>query len=138
MSFTSQYEKSRKSARRSSACEIVITQSFKPSTNAEEMSIRISTDVLSMANIAIGDKVDVLRDEKNDLWMVRKNSTEGFTVSGKVGGPTGLIRYTLKNGHYKLTEIQNELPFKLEFSSDHIQVPKDDNAIIFGSSNDDL
>ena len=70
--------------------------------------------------------------------MVRKNSTEGFTISGKVGGPTGLIRYTLKNGHYKLTEIKNELPFKLEFSSEFIKVAEDENAIIFGSSNDEL
>lgn len=64
--------KKQKSARRSSACEIVITQSFKPSTNAEEMSIRIATDILSEADLLIGDKVDVLRDDKNDLWMIRK------------------------------------------------------------------
>ena len=136
MSFTSQYEKSKKSARRSSACEIVITQSFKPSTNAEEMSIRIATDILSEADLLIGDKVDVLRDDKNDLWMIRKNEKEGFTIYGKSGGPTGLIRYTLKNGHYKLTEIKTELPFKLEFSSEFIVTNKNDKTIVFGSNND--
>lgn len=83
----------------------------------------------------IGDKADVLRDDKNDLDD-KKNEKEGFTISGKSGGPTGLIRYTLKNGHYKLTEIKTELPFKLEFSSEFIVTNKNDKTIVFGSNND--
>jgi len=121
MGFISQLSKTKTSSRRSSDSQIVVTQSFKPSTSAEELSIRISIETLKNISLKIGDYVDVLHDSENDAWMIKKE-TNGYKISGKDDAPTGLIRYTLKNGHKKFTNNLESLPIKKA---------SDDESIVF-------
>lgn len=114
MSFKSQLEQSKSSGRMRSGADIVISQTYKASTKSEELSVRISSEILLKIGMEIGSRVDVLHDEENGLWMVKKAGSDGFSVSGKAGGPTGLIRYTLKPGHHRLTDDRAELPVKRE------------------------
>lgn len=125
MNFQSQAKKTKISSRRGSSAQIVITQSFKPSTKAEELSVRIATEVLEKVGLNIGGKADVLYDEGSNQWMIKADES-GFTVTGKEGAPTGLIRYTLKSGHARLTDERAKLPVRLG---------SDDTALIFSGDN---
>ena len=130
MSFISQFDKTKVSSKRITS-EVVVMQSYKKSTNTDEMSFRISSAVMSSAGIKIGDKVDVLRDNQQGKWKIQKiEGPHGFTISGKQDAPTGLIRYTIKDGHYKLTTKREDLPFKQEFDSRAIEVDQQESSII--------
>lgn len=112
--------------------EIVVSQSFKPSTGSEELSFRVSRVLLKKLSMDIGDRADVLFDESQDLWMIKKINSEknGYAISGKKeGGPTGLIRYTLKPGHAKLTDNRADLPIKKV--ADESTFKFNDNSLIF-------
>lgn len=111
MSFISQSENSKLSSRRGDSSQIVITQSYKPSTKSQELSIRITSDTLKSIGMVIGDNADVLHNPETGEWMIKK-STNGFKITGKADAPTGLIRYTLKKGHMKFTEDKGHLPIK--------------------------
>jgi len=104
-----------------SSSQITVTQSFKPSTSSEELSIRISTECLKNISIKIGDNVDVLYDAESNSWMIKKEDG-GYRVSGKNDAPTGLIRYTLKDGHKKFTNTRELLPIRKD---------SDDESIVF-------
>lgn len=119
MGFISQLSKTKISTRRGSSSQITVTQSFKPSTSAEELSIRISTECIRNISLKIGDSVDVLYDAENDTWMIKKE-TVGYKISGKGDAPTGLIRYTLKEGHKKFTSTKEELPVRKDSNDESI------------------
>lgn len=126
MSFISQLESSKLSSRRGDGAQIVITQSYKPSTKSQELSIRVASEVLKSIGMVIGDNADVLHDPETGEWMIKKSSN-GFKVTGKSDAPTGLIRYTLKKGHMKFTEDKGHLPIKkisddesISFHGDHV------------------
>lgn len=123
MGFISQLSKTKISSRRSSGSQITVTQSFKPSTSAEELSIRVSTEALKHISLKIGDHVDILYDNETDTWMIQKEEN-GYKISGKEDAPTGLIRYTLKNGHKKFTSERASLPVRKD---------SDDDSIVFMS-----
>jgi len=127
MSFVSQLSKSRTSTSRIGD-SVVVTQSYKPSADSQELSIRATSIVLSRANIKIGDTVDVLYDASEDLWMIKKTDG-GLKVTGKEGAPTGLIRYTLKEGHARFTEDKAILPIKKTSIEDFLKIS--DGQIIF-------
>lgn len=129
MGFVSQSSKSKVSSRRGSKSDVVVSQIYKPSTKSEEMSFRLSSSFMSKFGVGIGSRVDVLRDEESDLWMIKK-SDDGFLISGKEGAPTGLIRYTLKEGHARLVDERSDLPFKKEVDNESITVSED--SVIFG------
>ena len=129
MGFNSQFKHSQSSSPRGGG-DIVITQNIKNGTKTEEMSIRVSTTLLTQAKINIGDKVDILWDEENGLWRIQKQN-RGYSITGKDGSPTHLIRYTLKNGHHKLTDDVNELPKKLSFDTKEVEVDAINHSITF-------
>jgi len=79
--------------------------------------------------VGTGAKVDVLYDAESDLWMIAKSDDDGFTITGKEGAVTGLIRYTLKKGHARFTEEELNLPIKKESDEDSIDYK--DGAVIF-------
>lgn len=136
MAFKSQLKASKASSRRGSSASIVVSQTYKPSTGTQEFSIRISSDVLNRMGAEVGTnaRVDVLHDSESDLWMI-KFCDDGFTITGKDGAATGLIRYTLKKGHAKFTEEQVELPIKKE--SDEDSIVYEDGAVIFKLNDDE-
>ncbi|MFU8265915.1 hypothetical protein ACNAS9_25965, partial [Klebsiella pneumoniae] len=72
MAFVSQVDKSRAASSRIGDSSIVVTQSYKASTKAQELSIRLTSLVLSKGGMKIGDHVDVLYDKDSDRWMLRK------------------------------------------------------------------
>lgn len=128
MSFISQMSKSRASSSRIGDSEIVITQSYKPSADSQELSIRATTVTLKKAGINIGDTVDILYDVDSDMWMIKK--TEGaLKITGKENAPTGLIRYTLKEGHARFTEDKAILPVRKYSIDDFLDIT--DEQIIF-------
>nr|CRY95941.1 hypothetical protein [uncultured prokaryote] len=128
MSFVSQVSKSRASSSRIGDSEIVITQSYKPSADSQELSIRATTATLKKAGINIGDTVDILYDIDNDKWMIKK--TDGaLKITGKENAPTGLIRYTLKEGHARFTEDKAILPVRKYSIDDFLDIT--DEQIIF-------
>jgi hypothetical protein len=133
MAFKSQFKESKSSSRRGSKSLIQITQSFKKSTNSEEMSIRPATSLLNKVNLTHGDRVDVLYDPEEKQWMITPDKN-GFNISGKEGSPTGLIRYTLKEGHVRFTNNKDELPIKKECNDESIVI---ENGSIIFSLNDD-
>jgi hypothetical protein len=105
-----------------------VTQSFKASTNAQELSIRLTAVLLDKAGMKVGEFVDVLYDSEQDLWMiVRMNA--GLKITGKEDAPTGLIRYTLKGGHARFTDDKEHLPIRKASVEDSIEVA--DGQIIF-------
>lgn len=128
MGFISQLRRSRAPSSRIGEFSIVANQAFKTSTNSQELSIRITSSLLGKANMKIGDHVDVLYDEESDSWMISK-MTGGLKITGKDGAPTGLIRYTLKEGHARFTDERDELPVKRNSSEDDIKIG--DGEIIF-------
>ena len=113
MAFESQIEKSRVAGRRGSSSSVVVSQNYKPSTKSEEISFRVSSSFLAKFDAKIGDKVDVLYDPESNAWRLELSS-DGFTITGKDGAPTGLVRYTLKDGHARLTEERADLPKRVE------------------------
>lgn len=119
MGFVSQLSKTKTSSRRGSSSQVTVTQSFKPSTSAEELSIRISTECLRNISLKLGDNVDVLYDAETDTWMIKKE-VEGYKISGKTDAPTGLIRYTLKEGHKKFTNTRESLPVRKDSNDESI------------------
>ncbi len=130
MAFESQLKQSKISTRRGSKSSIVMSQSYKQSTKSEELSIRIAAKLMNDSGIVINSKVDILFDKDNNLWMIKKcKSNEGFTVSGKDGAPTALIRYTLKDGHVKLTNERADLPVKIE--CDESSIKHSEQGVIF-------
>lgn len=128
MAFVSQVGKSRSSSSRIGDSSIVATQSYKPSTNAQELSIRITHDILSKAFMKNGDLADVLYDEDSDRWMIKRMDS-GIKITGKDGAPTGLIRYTLKSSHAKFTDEKEHLPVKKTSIDDSLEIG--DGQIIF-------
>ncbi len=128
MSFTSQLMQSKRTARRGSKSEIIMTHSYKKSSSSEEMSIRISSQLLDKCGLKHDDKVDVLNDIENNKWMITKVS-EGFNISGKSDAPTGLIRYTLKDGHVKFEMDIEKLPIRKECDESSLEI--NENNIIF-------
>lgn len=136
MGFKSQLKASKASSRRGSSASIVVSQTHKLSTGTQELSIRISSEVLNSMGVEVGTnaQVDVLYDAENDLWMI-KRCDNGFTITGKEGAATGLIRYTLKKGHAKFTEEQSDLPIKRE--SDEGSIVYEDGAVIFKLNEDE-
>jgi len=137
MAFKSQLKTSKASSRRGSSASIVVSQAHKPSTGTQELSIRISSEVLSNMGLEVGTqrKVDVLYDSESDLWMIQVCGDDGFTITGKEGAATGLIRYTLKKGHARFTEEQTELPIKRESNEESIEYK--DGAVIFKLNDDE-
>jgi len=137
MGFKSQLKASKASSRRGSSASIVVSQTYKPSTNTQELSIRISSEVLAHMGLEVGTnrKVDVLYDNEDDLWMIQVCGDDGFTITGKEGAATGLIRYTLKRGHAKFTEEQTALPIKKESNEESIQYK--DGAVVFKLNEDE-
>ncbi|EGR0487640.1 MULTISPECIES: hypothetical protein [Vibrio] len=129
MGFESQSEKSKVSSRRGSKAGIVVSQTYKPSTDSEEMSFRVDASLLNGFGAKIGDRVDVLHDRESGLWMIAM-SDSGFLITGKEGAPTGLVRYTLKDGHVKLVNEKRSLPAKREV--DETTVKFTENGVIFG------
>lgn len=135
MAFKSQAKQSRMITRRGSKAAIVVSQSYKPSTNSEELSLRLSADAISKMGLDMGERVDVLYDDENDMWMIQKSDNHGFMITGKSGAPTGLIRYTLKDGHARLTSNKEELPVRRE--SDDSSIKFDGSSVIFSLVVDD-
>lgn len=131
MAFKSQLTASKTSSRRGTSASIVVSQTYKPSTKTQELSIRVSSDVLKRMGVMVGTgaKVDVLYDADSDLWMIAKRDDDGFTITGKEGAITGLIRYTLKKDHARFTEEELNLPIKKESDEDSIDYK--DGAVIF-------
>lgn len=128
MGFVSQVEASRATSSRIGDSSVVVTQSFKPSTKAQELSIRITSLILSKAGIKIGDCVDVLHDRDSDRWMIRCMDG-GLKITGKDGAPTGLVRYTLKEGHARFTEDKEHLPIRKSSIEDSLEIAE--GQIIF-------
>jgi hypothetical protein len=136
MAFTSQLDRSKSSGRRKSGADVVVSQTYKPSTKSEELSIRVATNILVSAGMEIGSKVDVLYDDDASRWMVKKVGSDGYAISGKKDGPTGLIRYTLKPGHHKLTEERADLPVKINGDMNSVTINGNEKYFIFSLSND--
>lgn len=128
MAFVSQVDKSRTSSSRIGDSSIVVTQSYKPSTKAQELSIRVTHDILLKAGMKNGDFADVLYDEDSDRWMIRRMDG-GIKITGKDGAPTGLIRYTLKSSHAKFTDDREHLPVKKTSIDDSLDIG--DGQIVF-------
>lgn len=128
VAFKSQMESTKVSSRRGSASPLTVSQSYKQSTKAEELSFRISAKLLADIGLKNGDKADVLFDDETSRWMIRP-SQDGFTISGKAEAPTGLIRYTLKVGHARLTNKRADLPVKKECDIDTLSISE--RSIIF-------
>lgn len=124
MSFVSQLSKSRSSASRTGGASIIVTQSYKPSTDSQELSIRVTSTLLKRAGIEIGDTVDVLHDPDLDVWMIKKIDG-GLKITGKANAPTGLIRYTLKEGHARFTDDKSILPIRKTANEDLLDVDND-------------
>lgn len=120
MAFESQHKSTRVSSRRGSEADIVISQTYKKSSKTQEFSVRISSVVMDKIGVCMGGKVDVLHDSDTDRWMVKVVNDGGFTVTGKEGAVTGLVRYTLKKGHFRFTEDENSLPIKKECDDDSL------------------
>lgn len=133
MGFVSQVSKSRAPSSRIGESSIVASQSYKTSTNAQELSIRITSGLLQKAAMKVGDFVDVLYDKDSDSWMLAKMSG-GLKITGKDDAPTGLIRYTLKEGHARFTEDKALLPVRRSSVEDEIKVS--DGEIIFKLTKD--
>jgi len=128
MAFKSQIESTRESSRRGSASPVIVSQTYKPSTRAEELSFRVSSKLLADIGLKNGDKADVLFDDETNRWMIRPASG-GYTISGKLDAPTGLIRYTLKSGHARLTKNRADLPVKKECAPGDLSISE--RSIIF-------
>lgn len=84
MGFISQLSKTKISARRGTDSQITVTQSFKPSTSAEELSIRVSIEALKNISLKIGDYVDVLYDAENDAWMIKRKTMAIKSLANKM------------------------------------------------------
>lgn len=121
MAFVSQIEASRRSSSRIGDSSIVVTQSFKESTNAQELSVRVTSSLLGKAGLKIGDSVDVLHDPDEELWMISV-MPGGLKITGKEGAPTGLIRYTLKDGHARFTDEKEHLPIRKSSIDESLKV----------------
>lgn len=128
MGFVSQVSKSRKPSSRIGDSSIVVSQSYKASTKAQELSIRVTADLLHKASMKIGDFVDVLYDKELDLWMLSK-MVGGLKITGKSDAPTGLVRYTLKEGHVRFTEDREHLPIRRFSIDDEVKI--NDGEIVF-------
>lgn len=133
MAFQSQLQESKLSSRRGSNASIFISQSFKKSNQSEELSIRLSSQTISNLEMKMGDRVDVLYDSDSDMWMITSAGSNGFAISGKDGAPTGLIRYTLKANHARLTDKKADLPIKRE--CDEKSLCFDGKTVIFSLIN---
>lgn len=133
MGFVSQVSKSRAPSSRIGESSIVASQSYKTSTNAQELSIRITSGLLQKAAMKVGDFVDVLYDKDSDSWMIAK-MPGGLKITGKDDAPTGLIRYTLKEGHARFTEDKALLPERRSSVEGEIKVS--DGEIIFKLTKD--
>lgn len=131
MAFKSQMRASKASSRRGSSASIVVSQTHKQSTGTQELSIRIAAEILEKIRVPVGAglKVDVLYDGDDDLWMVKPSGEDGFSVTGKEGAVTGLVRYTLKKGHARFTEDEKHLPIKKECDEESIRYFED--GVIF-------
>lgn len=127
MAFISQIIKSKVSSSRGGA-DVRVTQSYKPSSNVQELSFRITAKVLSRAGMKIGDFVDVMYDDDTSQWMIKKVKT-GLKITGKLDAPSGLVRYTLKEGHMKFTNERSLLPIVKNSISESIE--HGDNYLIF-------
>ena len=127
MSFISQLSQSRVSTSRVGS-DVKVTQSYKPSSDVEELSIRITAKLLSRASMKVGDFVDVLYDKESDRWMIKKVES-GLKITGKSDAPTGLVRYTLKDGHAKFTDNRSVLPV-IKMSLDNL-TEVSNGALIF-------
>ncbi|PHM28137.1 hypothetical protein [Xenorhabdus innexi] len=114
MAFESQHKNTRVSSRRGSEADIVVSQTYKKSSETQEFSVRISSVVMDIIGVGMGGKVDILHDSDTDRWMIKVVNDSGFTVTGKEGAVTGLVRYTLKKGHFRFTDDDNALPIKKE------------------------
>lgn len=121
MAFQSQIAKSKATSRRGMSSPIIVAQTFKPSTSSEELSFRLSSTLLADIGLKIGGRADVLYDSESDCWMVSA-SDDGFSISGKPDAPSGLIRYTLKPGHARLTKNRADLPVKRECDIDSLKI----------------
>lgn len=121
MPFISQISKSRSTSSRIGDTSVVVTQSFKPSTKAQELSIRLTTSLLARAGMKNGDLVDVLHDPEEGLWMIA-SMDNGLKITGKEDAPTGLIRYTLKEGHARFTDDKEHLPIRKSSVEESIEV----------------
>jgi hypothetical protein len=122
------FESQSKSSGLMAGAKVVISQSYKPSSGSEELSVRVDINLLSKVGLLIGDRADVLFDKTTNQWMVKKSGKGGFKISGKNGAPKGLIRYTLKEGHTKLSDERSSLPVKKELDESSLVVG-DDNFI---------
>lgn len=134
MAFKSQLKQSKQSTRRGSKASIVVSQSFKPSTKSEEFSLRLSSSLISKMGLTMDSRVDVLFDEEANLWMIQSSNQDGFSIAGKEGAPTGLVRYTLKDGHARITTERDSLPVKLECDESSLQI--ESGTVVFALIDD--
>lgn len=128
MKFKSQFKQSKRTSRRGSNSEIIMTHSHKKSSGSEEMSIRISSQLMERCGLNHDDKVDVLNDTESGAWMISKVD-DGFNIGGKKDAPTGLIRYTLKEGHEKFEMNIEKLPIRKECDESSLEI--NENNITF-------
>lgn len=128
MGFVSQLSKSRTPSSRIGDSSIVVSQSYKASTKAQELSIRVTSELLHKASMKIGDFVDVLYDTDSDRWMLSR-MVGGLKITGKENAPTGLVRYTLKEGHARFTDDKEHLPIRKCSIDDEVDVS--DGEIVF-------
>lgn len=128
MGFVSQLSKSRTPSSRIGDSSIVVSQSYKASTKAQELSIRVTSELLHKASMKIGDFVDVLYDTDSDRWMLSRMAG-GLKITGKENAPTGLVRYTLKEGHARFTDDKEHLPIRRCSIDDEVDVS--DGEIVF-------
>lgn len=128
MAFVSQVDASRATSSRIGDSSVVVTQSFKASTKAQELSIRITSSALLKAKMKNGDHVDVLHDKESDRWMIKKMDG-GLKITGKEEAPTGLIRYTLKDGHARFTDDKEHLPIRKASIEESLEI--EEGQIIF-------
>ncbi|MDE1497078.1 hypothetical protein KKI95_18660 [Xenorhabdus bovienii] len=137
MAFHSQHSNTRATSRRGSDASIVVSQTYKVSSNTQEFSVRISSDLMDKIGVSMGGKVDILYDSDMDLWMISVVDGSGFTITGKEGAVTGLVRYTLKKGHFRFTEDKNYLPIKKECDDDSLDFSSQ-GCVIFKLINDEM
>jgi len=128
MAFQSQVERTKRVSRRRASAPIMVAQTYKESAKSEEISFRVSSELLKDIGLSIGMKADVLYDKDDNKWMIRA-SEDGFSISGKPGAPSGLIRYTLKVGHARLTEVRADLPVRRECDTESISISE--KSVVF-------
>lgn len=110
----------------------------KKKNGMQELTFRLNAIAMEKIGVAVGSKIDVLRDEEEDLWMIKKmpDGNGGLTLSGqanKAGSiTTAAVRIVLRPGMPRLAEedVTDEDGLKKRFSEDE-SAKFEDGALIF-------